>query len=310
MPVASALLLAASMTVLPSVTAASASLTPASGERALVAEVGTGARGGRIAYVAESTDRCSSCYDIFTMRPDGSGLRQLTHNGAVSDPDWSPNGRRILYTQSPFRNNRSRHDIWLMNGNGRHKTRMVRRGLSPAWAPGGNRFAFHRYVKGRPQVHVYTFRTGRVRALTQPTEWASAFDAAWSPEGKRIALAGTSATHPDDFADLYTMRVDGTGLRRLTATAWRSEGDPSWSPRGGRIAFDRWDPDFICTSVGVIRRSGDDEGRLRGCGSPSWSPNARWIVVTGLELLKADGTGRRPLPVRGGSPDWGVSPSR
>jgi TolB protein len=37
---------------------------------------------------------------IFTIQPDGSGLRQLTHRGKIlldTEPDWSPDGQWIAF---------------------------------------------------------------------------------------------------------------------------------------------------------------------------------------------------------------------
>ena len=42
--------------------------------------------------------------NLFTVRPDGSGLQQLTHsttpNDRATQPRFTPNGR-IIYTRSP-----------------------------------------------------------------------------------------------------------------------------------------------------------------------------------------------------------------
>ena len=39
---------------------------------------------------------------IFTINPDGSGLKQITHRGKTlldNEPDWAPNGRWIAFSR-------------------------------------------------------------------------------------------------------------------------------------------------------------------------------------------------------------------
>jgi TolB protein len=41
-----------------------------------------------------------SSSDLFTMNPDGSGLRQITHTNAwESRPAWSPTGHSIVFSE-------------------------------------------------------------------------------------------------------------------------------------------------------------------------------------------------------------------
>ncbi len=68
---------------------------------------------GRIAFATDF----SRHPQIFTVLPDGAGLRQLTHvpkGHAASSPDWSPDGTRILFTID--------NEIWVMNADGSHQT--------------------------------------------------------------------------------------------------------------------------------------------------------------------------------------------
>src|SRR5256885_3557975 len=49
---------------------------------------------GRIAFRAD----IGAGYQIYTVRPNGEDLRQITHvNGEAVQPDWSPDGRRIAF---------------------------------------------------------------------------------------------------------------------------------------------------------------------------------------------------------------------
>ena len=81
-------------------------------------------------------------------------------------------------------------------------------------------------------------------------------DSAWSPDGKRIAFASNRG----GYSEIYTMRPNGTDIRRLTTsdTLWMEEhSDPEWSPDGKTIIFDRWDPDRFDAIYAVDVSTGD-----------------------------------------------------
>jgi TolB protein len=52
-------------------------------------------KNGRIAYTDWDSGKD---YEIYTINPDGSGKRQLTHNNTDDlDPSYSPDGKNIVY---------------------------------------------------------------------------------------------------------------------------------------------------------------------------------------------------------------------
>jgi TolB protein len=85
---------------------------------------------------------------VFTIKPDGSGERQVTHPqpGFVDrNPDWSPDGRRIAFE----RQSDNYDEVFVVNadGTGLHQLTHNRPGKScdtggtcnssPAWSPDG-----------------------------------------------------------------------------------------------------------------------------------------------------------------------------
>ncbi|MBW1800028.1 MAG: Tol-Pal system beta propeller repeat protein TolB [Deltaproteobacteria bacterium] len=73
-------------------------------------------------------------FDIFTIKADGSHLRQLTDkNGKNEDPCWSPDGRYIVFSS----NRDGRYHLYIMTANGQNQRKITHlKGdqTSPSWA--------------------------------------------------------------------------------------------------------------------------------------------------------------------------------
>ena len=67
------------------------------------------------------------------------------------------------------------------------------------------------------------FKTARLLTNTS----LRGYDPIWSPSGDRIAFV--SAESGND--EIYSVRPDGSDLRRLTSNIWEWDKHPSWSPR-------------------------------------------------------------------------------
>jgi len=86
---------------------------------------------GRIAFVRDG--------NIFSIKPDGTGLRKLTRLGHASGPRWSPNGTRLAFID--------RGNLWIMNANGSKMRRITDAAPAftdgrPTWSPNGRYLAF------------------------------------------------------------------------------------------------------------------------------------------------------------------------
>src|SRR5437867_1318201 len=75
---------------------------------------------GHIAFADKGND-----LDIYAMNADGSGRKQLTHDpGPQFDPDWSPDGKKIVYRDSRYGINNN-DEIYVMNADGSGKINLT-----------------------------------------------------------------------------------------------------------------------------------------------------------------------------------------
>ena len=100
------------------------SLTTALVAAATSAQATFEGRNGRIAF---GSDRSGGTHNIFTMNPDGSGVRQLTFltadQGAALAESWSPDGSKLVFEE---RNpDGSVRQIFEMNADGSNQHQLV-----------------------------------------------------------------------------------------------------------------------------------------------------------------------------------------
>jgi len=104
-----------------------------------------------------------------------------------------------------------------------------------------------------------------------------------SSDGSRIAFAGTAE---DGSVNVWTVRRDGTDLRRLTNDAFRAD-QPAWSPDGSRLAFRTFRRGL--PEIWVMNADGTHSRPLLGGPTmipeeenhfPAWLPDGRRIVFS------------------------------
>lgn len=176
--------------------------------------------------------------DVFVMDANGAAVQALTREIGTDDyPAWSPSGSRIAYASDGRRTS----DIVLMRADGTHKRRIAsfnsdRRVYGLAWAPSGRHIAFTQTMPDNAR-HVFVIRpdgTG-LRRVTRDTKLQSQ-NPSWSPNSRRIVFdGGYCALYGCPEWSIFTIRLDGSRIKRLTSGAWVTT--PDWSPDGSTIAY-------------------------------------------------------------------------
>jgi dipeptidyl aminopeptidase/acylaminoacyl peptidase len=116
----------------------------------------------------------------------------------VSDPQLSPDGQRIVYSQRwvDKMNDRFQSSLWIMNVDGTKKRFLVE-GSSPKWSPDGTRLAF--LAPGSPRGRQIWVRwmdeEGATSQVTHVLESPSNVE--WSPDGKTLAFQMFVPEQPD-----------------------------------------------------------------------------------------------------------------
>ncbi len=168
--------------------------------------------------------------ELWVMNADGTGHHRLTRDGGF--PTWSPDGSMIAYAPGGGPSGRSSIVIMNADGSGRRRLPHTDYGEYPSWSPDGKQIAFNSNLSGEGLMYIVDVDGSRVVDLSRVGQ---GHEVAWSPDGRSILFA-SQRDHPDNSNDIYVMRPDGSGVRRLTRARAGAE-TPAWSPDGRYIVF-------------------------------------------------------------------------
>lgn len=243
---------------------------------ALTVPVRAQTQDSKIAYLG--TDETSNLEDVFVVNPDGTEVTNLSATPEQNEyePAWSPDGTRIALMARPAEG--VDWKIKVLDANTGEMSGPILPDFdgfqgSPTWSPSGKRLAFV-FVPVRGPAVIVISRPDGSRAKVLPRLRVSPYYLDWGPNGRIVF----NASDENEASDLYTIRTDGRGLKRLTRTPNHTEWTPTWSPDGKRIAFAGSNGLFVGRSDGTRFREVVGPGGYPDM--PSWSPDGKSITYS------------------------------
>jgi Tol biopolymer transport system component len=272
---------------------------------------------GRDGLIAFTRAEGSKHDQLYLVRPDGSGLRRITHRRhGAGGASWSPDGRRILFGSTPPRGG-VQVFVKRLGGGVRQLTRGRDTYAYPAWSPSGKRIVAvrgHIARDGFQYESVVTMRAdgSRKRSIYAGGRLSTSYPA-WSPDGKSIAFVHTDIGGTGADPSVYVVPAAGGAAREVTDVG--SQDQPDWSPDGRLIAY-AYGSVLAPEEVRVIRPDRTGDAPVTGSPSasadtPAWAPSGRRLVISRggrVWTVAPNGSGLRQL-TRGrmGVYDWDPS---
>jgi Tol biopolymer transport system component len=254
-------------------------------------------------------------FHIWLMKPDGSGLHQLTTgHGDDREPRFSPDGKTIAFASD--RAFKGSYDIWTVpvaGGEPKQITSSENDEYEPAWSPDGKQIAYVNgvYVAGPAGVggvqgrtiEAMDLATGKTRTLASTGDAPGRLESpSWSPDGK--ALAYVQLFGAGNFVDSAKMMIDGKAISEKSddafpfPAAWMSPTSFIYTANGKILKAD-----LSAKSETVIPFTADIQSirpvypmknfefdstaakQVKGVFAPAISPDGKWIAFVALNQL-------------------------
>ena len=187
--------------------------------------------------------------DLFQYNISDNTRKTLKTESNICTPDFSPDGRQIVYCAST----ETGHHIYKMDVDGNNNQQIISNASSPKHSPQGDKIVYLTSgIDGSSQISVANADGSGQKQLTtsvSPEWWDTGFprdgngDPQWTPDGKKIVYVSWE----NDRSEIFIMDADGDNQTRLTTAELRDD-SPEMTPDGQYILF--------CSRRSEIKNSG------------------------------------------------------
>ena len=198
--------------------------------------------------------------EIYTIDVDGTGEKALTNNNTSDNsPDWSPDGRRIVY--------QGYSGIYTMNSNGTEQMTILRGSGDPTWSPDGKKILF---VGGDGITTINPDGSGQT-TLTSPED-LGLLAPDWQP------LAGADTGDANNVADQGT----GNAGNGTTTDGRYDNADGAIEPGGANGASEMNDSGYV-SDAGTVINGTTSTRQLPGTGGAAiLAPAMGLLLISGV----------------------------
>jgi Tol biopolymer transport system component len=195
--------------------------------------------GKRIAFTL--MDQKTMRAEIYVANADGSDAKKVTaseEKEIAFGASWSPDGKRLAYSQMKTPENGPPKDMPLMvcDADGKN-AKKIGEGIMPVWSPDGKSILYTVLNFGGdfdPHLHVIDADGKNAKQLLKAKSMMGAF----SPDGKRIVYI-SAKDGKQEMPHIHVCNPDGSDPKQLTSAEDTGELSPRWSADGKRIFFNR-----------------------------------------------------------------------
>lgn len=219
-----------------------------------------------------------------------SGIRQITNQTGIDhvSADWGPHGRRLVFERGAP----DHVGVALINPDGSGQHDLTPTGIQgqPAFTADGSHIVYERVLHHFTDDSLWVMRrdgTGMRRLTRNPFPGVGGdTDPNVSPDGKVVSFVRTKESSV--LQALFSVHLDGTHLRQLTAYSLEVAVKHDWSPDGSHIVLTT-NADFVrpgdSANLATVRPDGSGlryltryRGGAINAFAGSYSPDGRWIV--------------------------------